>query len=348
MNTRKQFLNNIFIDDLTRRSVGYRYNKRIINFINEIKTIDSIFDYEAFSEKIKSIPKTLLGTSYTIKRAYAENSLYGYADQLMSYAGLNEEPMIFLPLLEHGIDLRDGVYDDGHMDNVSYIMQGWRNCKELYMMRKKTCYCIGPYIHYSSCYYSHEKTEEIRKKYGKVLLVFPPHTTEYGDEAHILDDFYSNVLNRVGKNYDTIMACVFWTDIEKDYIKRISSSGAILVSAGFKLDSNFVKRLKTIIQISDTVLYPAFTTSIGYAFYLGKNIICYAYDAGTHDNNSNVFIKQYNDLFCSVFSIENDRSYEDKYSLIDRYWGLSNLKEKDEIRKIYFDNKAEIIRRLGF
>ena len=105
MDAKNFFGNNLFIKDLSRKLFFYNYNKKINQFVKGISQIDSIQDYELFRQYLTKIPAQVLGSTYTVKRAFAENTLYGYADSVMNYGGLENENMLYMPLLEHGIDL---------------------------------------------------------------------------------------------------------------------------------------------------------------------------------------------------------------------------------------------------
>lgn len=346
MNTRTQMLHNLFADDLIRRIVCIRYNHDILKFVNKIARVDSIANYDLFRQEIKKIPKAAFGTSYTVKRSYSENFMYGYAEQIMRYAGLEKEKMIYLPLLEHGVDLKKGFFPERYAQGMSYIMQGNEREEDWKKHRNEYAFSIGPYIHYSDSYYSEEMMKELKTKQGRTLLVFPPHTSEYGDDGFIMDDFFRVVFDEIGNDYDTIVACVFWIDVEKDYILEMECRGAKLVSAGFKLDGNFVKRLRTIIELSDTVLFPSFSTSIGYAYYLNKRVICVSCDV------KEGYRTDYNDTykaeFCKIFGKEFSAFEDEAYRLVDDYWGLSLLRSKEEIKEMYLKNKSRILRRAGF
>lgn len=75
-----------------------------------------------------------------------------------------------------------------------------------------------------------------------------------------------------GMKIDTVLACVYCMDAP--YIEEAETNSIKYVSAGFKLDYKFISRLKTILQLADVVYYSSFSSSMGYAYYMGKNIIC--------------------------------------------------------------------------
>lgn len=354
MDAKNFFGNNLFIKDLSRKLFFYNYNKKINQFVKGISQIDSIQDYELFRQYLTKIPAQVLGSTYTVKRAFAENTLYGYADSVMNYGGLENENMLYMPLLEHGIDLSDSGRIQRYVKNVSYIFQGDNKTQKWKEKMKRNAYSIGPFIYYAQDYYRDDIIESIHKKFGKTLLVFPPHSDEYGDDDFVLDAF-TKTLFRIGKSYDTILVSVFWVNANDDYINYLKSNGLKLVSSGFKLDPLFVSRMKSLIKMSDTVVFPSLTTSVGYAYYLGKKVICLASDRT--DAHTNLMSKIYDikkennryiDKFCSIFTEDAEDRTDEMDRLIDHYWGISRIKTKEQIRNIYFENKREILRKAGF
>ena len=113
--------------------------------------------------------------------------------------------------------------------------------------------------------------------------------------------------------------------------------------------------MKSLIKMSDTVVFPSLTTSVGYAYYLGKKVICLASDRT--DAHTNLMSKIYDikkennryiDKFCSIFTEDAEDRTDEMDRLIDHYWGISRIKTKEQIRNIYFENKREILRKAGF
>ena len=100
---RRELERNWYVDDLCRRIVGIKYNTEMLSFINSVSKIDSVKHIEDFCNALDGLPSTIGETSYTLKRAFSENSLYGYSAQILKYAGLKDNDVFYLPILEHGI-----------------------------------------------------------------------------------------------------------------------------------------------------------------------------------------------------------------------------------------------------
>lgn len=340
---------NWYLNDLSKRVFSFHYNRMMKCFVNEICQVDSILHIEEFAEKLKQLPDTCCGTSYTYKRAYSENTLYGYAEEILKYAGISPTEVFYFPLLEHGIAYQNYIDTKRYNTKSAYIFQG-RYKEELWssLNHKKKTYYIGPYIHYCNSFYQTEKIDSLKKKWGKTLLVFLPHSTEYERIYFDVEELLNNFYKKSTERFQTVLICVFWADINDELIKKFNQKNIQLVSAGFKLDPFFVRRLRTILQLADTVLYTSFSSSIGYAYYLNRKIV---YDITLEQDSmrtrDRAFSKQIDTLFMKCFSID-DVAEEKKFALVDKYWGLSEIKPPEAVRDILMENKKNIRFHLGF
>lgn len=358
INISKLFKKNIFVNDMLRKNLFRNYNNKMQSFISHISKVDSIGDFANFREEIKLCPSNIYGSAYTIKRAFAENTSYGYAESLMKYANLPNENILYLPLLEHGIYLANYIDFNRYNRYMSYIFQG-RSKEKLWREREdyRPIYYVGPYIHYVDQYYDKDKIDSIRSENGNSLLIFPPHSTEFEELSLDFTSFNNYLFNEVGNKHKTLYACIFWKDIDDSYTKYLESMGVKLVSAGFRLDSFFANRLKTILSLADTIVYPSFSSSIGYAYYLGKRII-YMDNEDNIDYSSNYGSERWKtikdnystikDMFAHAFSEGTDIKNNEKDKIIERFWGINEIKTPEEIRNIYFENKKYVRKRLGF
>ena len=138
---------------------------------------------------------------------------------------------------------------------------------------------------------------------------------------------------------------MFWKDINEKLLKSIDQKNFKLVTAGFKLDPCFVRRLKTILKIADKVIYTSFSSSVGYSYYLGKEIIA---DIKQDDLIGKTPAAHLNREMNQYFNINTNATNKMKNQYIDKYWGISKIRTPDYIRKIYQYNKNDLIRHMGF
>lgn len=339
---------NLYLYDLTLRLSFKKYNREMIDFTKRISKIDPIMNYEYFRVVMKEIPKFELKDVYTLKRSFSENLLYGHAFNLLKYAGLSEKNMFYVPVLEHGIPYSSIFDAEKYKLNNTYIFQGKNNKKSWDCKKRTSAYYIGPYIHYCSGIYDNQTILDFKKKNGLTALIFLPHSIETNsfkvNVQKIIDDFKKIK----GLEIKTVLACVYCMDATN--IQIIDDDSIKFVSAGFKLDNNFIRRLKLILELADIVYYSSFSSSIGYAYYLNKKIICNPTEDDLEelkkmaDNSAVEKMLKLQELF-GIHSVGNDQL---KYDFINKYWGLEEIKTPEEIRMIIKKNRSRIIRHFGF
>ena len=139
-------------------------------------------------------------------------------------------------------------------------------------------YTVGPFIHYAKGIYSAEEVVEMKKKLGKVLTIFMPHSTEAMGVEYKEKNFIDEVLSCYKKQFDTIWACVYWADINHPICDYLQNKGVHLVSAGYRFDPLFDRRLKTIFEFTDAVACGDGGTFVSYALY--HNIPVAFFDMG--------------------------------------------------------------------
>ncbi len=325
-----------------------KYNKEMAKFVDEISAINSIVNVSEFTEKLHDMPNAWHNTFTNYKNSYAENTLYGYANEVMKYAGIDSKEMFYFPLLEHGIMYNNTLALSRYNTHRPYIFQG-RSCESQWkQISKKKAYYIGPYIHYASTIYDESELRSLKAKLGKVALVFLPHSVEFDQFSIHIDEIVHRYTERSNENVDTILICAYYNDLSSELIRSLERTENIkLVCAGFKLDPLFVCRLKTILQLSDICFFTSFSTSIGYVYYLDKKIVP-DIDTSEKDRFRKAYgeagIKQLN-RFEQCF-LNGDEIEQREF--VEALWGISELKEPDEIREIFMEAKRNMIHSVGF
>ena len=260
--------------------------KELDLYLNEVEKLDLLTDISRF----KSITKHLL-YNYKVQKnkkyieyKYGESGFYGNLDAILNYAEMNKTDIKYFPTISHldthvwgfSTDIKKGVIISGERykkfihKNYSYV----------------PVYTIGPYIHYVEGIYSEEQLKEMKEKYGKILTIFMPHSTEAIDISYREKEFVDRILARYEKQFDTIWACVYWTDINSSACMYLEQRGIHIVSAGFRFDSMFDRRLKTILELSDGIACGGVGTMISFALYLNKPVAMFFADQKSIDSNS--------------------------------------------------------------
>ncbi len=345
---------NILIYDRVMKMYYKKYNRDIEACVSKLSKIDSIKDFPIFREEMLATSFPENSGTFTIKRAYSENTLYGYADSIMKYAGIDPNEILYLPLLLHGVPYVDDFDIDKFAFYNSFIFQGNHDAlrvKENYPNKK--IYTVGPYIYYTMSNYNKEDFDSFKKQLGKTALIFLNHTAEQilnHSKKQIKASMQVNkkidyILSRTNKTYDTYIVCVYCQDVNQVSEKDMNEKNIMYVSAGYKLDNQFCSRIKTILELSDDIYFDGFSSSIGYAYIMKKNV--YSLEENKNVGDSRIPENRYK-KFSRLFGIGNQMSDNERSEYIDKYWGLSQIKTKKEIWNIFAENKERIRKRKGF
>ena len=240
----------------------------IIRIIEKLKEEDTLVDTSYLLEFRKKVE-----TDHIPFFSYNFNTtnyrLYGIGNALF---GELKEKVYLLPSVEHGLILRDTNWSDtSDTARASCVTFGPFRKNILRRYYKTPIFEVGPYIQYADDYYDMSSFKNLKRKIGKTLLVFPSHGTDQSQSC-LEEEEYLNKIDKLANRFDSVMVCVFWWNLGDRLVTRFSNEGYKIVSAGFREDPNFLKRLKTIIKLSDEVVFDSIGTHIGYCYSLGKKL----------------------------------------------------------------------------
>ena len=342
----------MFINNNIRKIVMNKHNKKVYDFAAKSAQIDSIKKFPEFQDYMTKFEKIYEGGLFNIKASYGESLYYGHIQQLFRYCNMNPKDYVYFPIMEHGIQFVTRVRENQQMrifqgkDNI----EGWRKYYKGYPF-----YMIGPYIHYVESYYESDEIAKYKSELGKVLTIFPAHTYELADNFYNEQEFVDYIMDIMAKDYDSVIISVYWADVNAEVYKLFKERGAILMSAGFRGDTNFIRRLKTILELSDTVVSNAFGTFIGYAYYLNKvvklidgNVIVDSSKESVDSPEMENELHQIEKQFMRAFAIDKPEFTKEQLELCEYYWGLDKLKTKEEIQAILKINKQILKEAKGF
>lgn len=310
--------------------INMQYNKELKKIIK----IDSILDYNNFKDKIQ---KFITNEKIATYKGYCSDSLYyGYYNELLKYSDFHiKSKTILFSNIEHGIRM-DQCQWKYYKNSINYVAQGEYRKKDIQSINKwKPVFSIGPYIHYANKFYSEEKENEIKKSLGKVLLIFPSHTNEWERDKATSKDFVDYIYEKYDKMFDTFLVCSYWKDVNDDVYKKFMEKGAKIVSAGFRGDVQFIKRLKTIISLSDAVVGDDIATNIGFCLYMNKPFALERNEPRYEDKNYQENFRKFKEAFTTE---DFNYTYEQRLKqekLYNYFWGgENNIKSKQEIYMI--------------
>lgn len=297
------------------------YGKSFREEIERRRTL-SIFDYE---ELIKPIP-------YCPIEKIKDSNYYGYVNAIKHYV----DNLNIVVSLEHGLYLDDQVSFYANyktFDSICTLSDYRIQILHNHGVKKKLL-AIGPYIHYAQSLLSDIEVKDLKSTLGKVLLYMPSHSTNRTDET---SNYFKEELDIVDKmkcdyHFDTILVCIYYLDFRyEDCIKEYVSRGYKLVTAGHQLDTNFIRRLKSIIMLSDYTVSNTIGTNLGFCIYLGKpHLIINDYkDKYNKERSGFAARREIADAFANYSPVITDKQRE----VCNKYWGFESVKSADELRE---------------
>lgn len=332
---------NIYVNDILIRIKKVKQNRVTDLIINKTKDIDSFKNYDEFADIIRNYaPK---GVSLTKQCYGGEALLYGHLSALYDYAGLGNPNVKAFPKLEHGVDTYASALKKEDIAFVgNFIFQGGYKKEQIHSIDPyKPVFVIGPYIHYAREIYSQSEMKQIKEQLGKTLLVYPFHCYEFSTGKYDDAKFVDYVMKELAKDFNTVLVSVYWNDVSDPIYEKFALMGAKLVSSGFRGDSNFIRRQKTIMMLADAVCGNSFGTHIGYSMCLNKPYLyidtglSYVDEKHIRLDSELEHHKKMDNELRKAFS-DFDATDEDKVlqkQLYIKYWGGNKaLKSQEEIK----------------
>lgn len=336
---------------LRRLAISNRTILRLINAMYNLKNRDAfqkrieenkqltIFDYQ---QLIKDIP-------YAPSDLVIDNNLYGLSYTLKQYAGLNVEKSLDATI-EHGVFFGNLVRKDDQIYPVDTIVTyGNRRAQHLQKANiNKRIVQIGPYIHYAQPLLPAVEFEKLKKELGRVLLIFPSHGIIGTSAAYNVRDFISEI-ERVRKDFDTVLVSLYWTDAMKPQIvSQYEQKGYKIVTSGHRFDVNFLSRQRSIIELADYTMSNNLGTHVGYCVHLGKphyiyrQNVDYSYrdkkvekhvESSRTEDNMRTYLCELEEV-CSFFDQDVRAISTAQREVVDEFWGVSQIKAPEELKRV--------------
>ena len=263
-------------------------------------------------------------------------NIYGIWEALFHSCGI--EKRIVSPCIEHGLFFQNEVFRDvtntARMTCVTF--SNFR--KEIIHKKVKIpVFCAGPYINYADDFYTKDKMLYLKQKFGKTLLVFPTHSTEWTEITFDQQEF-CKILAKKAIDYNTVLINVFWWNINDPLIKKLESEGYKIISCGFRDDTNFLPRLKSYFSLADLVLGDSIGTHIGYSVACGVPFCYEPVGTITHlfrdIEKKDADFSQYNQLKIAGAFLHAEEITKKQQEICNYYWGNNLRKNDKEIQAI--------------
>jgi hypothetical protein len=190
----------------------------------------------------------------------------------------------------------------------------------------KNILSVGPYLKFSDHLLKESQRMTLKKKWGRMLLVFPTHS---GFDANVSFD-YGKWLSEIecrAKEFDTVVICLFWLDIYNANYRHYLKKKYKIVCCGNRFDPFFLSRQKDLISISDMTMSNNVGTHVGYCISMEKPHYIYpqainvkALNEWSNDSYVRNRMQEYAELI-SVFSEYKEEITDEQRSLVRYYWG---------------------------
>jgi hypothetical protein len=193
-----------------------------------------------------------------------EKYYYGYLNALMRYCGYWNNNMQETP------DILHGVFGFKYEKRISapFVLSS-----DAHQRYDRPMFETGPYICYTDSLLSESDKRNLKGRYGKILIAFPAHNS-YFHKGHWNMEAFRDFLREKGKQFDSVFICIFFQNIYKDIIDRYRSINAEIVTCGVRTDQDFVRRCRSLLEISDTVaINSGWGSPLSFALALDKPVI---------------------------------------------------------------------------
>lgn len=327
--------------------IGYNWFLRTVKLINNL-TYKNTFRKIALRRQELDLFEYKKIAEGPIKRYYAdfvpENNDKCMSMCLKDYMGVNRNKSLNA-IIEHGLFFGDFV---SHMErevNVpSIITFGRQRVKHLKERGiNKDIIPIGPYIHYAKGILDEDDFERLKKKLGRVLLVFPSHSlaSEGNISKYDIDEFASEI-DRIACGFDTVLISLHYNDIYLGV--RYEEKGYRCVTSGQSNDPSFMRRQRTLIDLADMTMSNSIGTHIGYCIYLNKPHYIFKQKV-EHSQNKNVqertkswrnwdIYREEENEVVSAFCNYVTEITEEQQEVVNKYWGTEYVRTPDELRSL--------------
>ena len=339
------------------------YNRKQDKLVDPLLEIDPILEYDRYKDYIikwkSSVPAG--ANAYNFRKTNLESIMYGHGKALYHYAGGHGTvPYSKMPYIEHGIYLRGTYWPIDH--HFSIISQGTFRGDILHKkLPTFPLFSVGPFVHYAEPLISAEEIAEYKKKLGKTLFIFPTHAYEHSVNTYSRQALVDDIMKNYTRGFDTVLVSAFWNDVADPVYDMFKAYGAKIVSCGFKFDTMFIRRLKTLMLLSDATLGNSLGTHIGYSLYLNRPHILISGHPVESFNSKDVQKiwaenpigknEKYEELvnFWDYLSYEN---YLDGAEYLDNplyteYWGGKDCVKSPEEMKAILEISSDLIKCAG-
>ncbi len=294
-----------------------------------MEKIHNIFDYfginkERYDESEVADPGNYYyGMNYILKR---------YAD----YSG------IINASIEHGYFMLDPSNINSHLNSSSpvYLVPSKQRASFLKDKINKIIIPIGPVIHYAQNLYGEYAIKSTKKELGKTLVVYPLHNIENMRYLENRQNFIEYVKKIVDKyNFDNVLVSIYFIDLERGTHLHYLKEGWNIVSAGRRLNYDYMDCVKTILSLADYSLFQSYTSALGFCGYMNIPFSMYSTslhaDFGENTGEGTLGPMEKMHEFETMFSDYSPSFSKEQKEFCNFWHGYDCVRSKDELHLIF-------------
>lgn len=335
-------------DRIKRNLISHAFGSQLIYQISRLKNGSAMMKASEAREHLPLIDEARLAApiAYGPIERVIDNNMYGQAYAFRQYMQHHRPLNAYI---EHGLFWGGMIHaDEYHWHVPTYItFSPLRKADILAKGIQKKVVPIGPYIHYATSLLDHDEMAELKRKLGRVLLVFPSKSIPNIQSSFDADAFVQEV-DRMAKEFDSVLISLYYLDAARpENIQRYQARGWHIVTAGHKYDQFFLSRQRSLIELADATLSNEVGTHVGYCIHLNKPHYLFQqklerigssaaelqrelrlYDAD-EDARRNAEKEEVAQAF--AFNQAFDITPEQRL-IVDKYWGSSSVMDVDSMR----------------
>jgi hypothetical protein len=251
----------------------------------------------------------LTGRRFNFITDYIEHGCNFHTEpEYMKYLGYYNRPLI------------KRIYVMSHL-----IVSTYNQCIKQENLKSKAI-AVGPYILGADFFHTKDKLEEIKKTYGKILLVFPTHSNEYNTSDFDVNNFIDEICRVKNKgNFDSVFVCLYYADILKGRDESYLQNGFTIVCNGHRSDPRFNNRQKDLIYLADHTLSNDIGDYIGYSITMGKPHYLYTQSVKfiTREGKLQFQTPSYKEAtnrFQQIFGVFTESITPEQKELVEKYY----------------------------
>ena len=221
--------------------------------------IHNIFDYYEINKERYDVSKVVS----------EENYYYGTNHIIKRYTHYKG---IIKASIEHGFCMLDESNIEAHNNSSNKVCLVPSVQRALFLRDRidKIIIPIGPIIHYAQNLYGEYAVKATKKELGKTLVVYPLHNIEnmhYYEKEKEFIKFVKNIKEKY--KFDTVLVSIYFIDLERGGHFKYLKEGWNIVSAGRRMNYDYMDCVKTILSLADYAVFQSYTSALGYCGYMG-------------------------------------------------------------------------------